>query len=526
MDYLTLEDAAGWAAEFTKKDVTASNISYLIQYGKIRKHRRNGKTVVHVAELKRYYEQYLGQLRGKYEERLGDDINWKLSFSDVKERDTTKHVHRLHPYKGKFIPQLVEYFLDQKTDGFKKQAYFRPGDIVLDPFAGSGTTLVQANELGIHAVGIDVSVFNCLIAGAKLQDYDLSSVLDRAEQTAEAIEVQRRQSKVNEFEAKLDELIAAFNKTHFPSPEYKYRLAHGFVDEERHASGPVEKVRAAFNSLAGAYNMNPRERVTGSEFLNTWFSAHVLKEALAAKEVLERIDSEEEKRLLVLILSRTLRSCRATPHYQLERLGKPAGAPYYCYKHKKICRPVFSMAKMFRKYARDTVKRLREFSALKTKCCFSVIAGDSRELDIFDAVKRRNPEFYRLLLRHKIRGIFTSPPYLGQLNYHEQHEYAYDFFGFPRQETREIGIASKGKGLQAREDYLQGISDVLINCRKYLAEDFHIFIVANDTCRLYPEIAARSGLKIVQEFKRPVLNRTSRDRNPYGESIFHLIGEG
>ena len=32
----------------------------------------------------------------------------------IKEAETTKHVHRLHPYKGKFIPQLVEYFLDSR----------------------------------------------------------------------------------------------------------------------------------------------------------------------------------------------------------------------------------------------------------------------------------------------------------------------------------------------------------------------------------------------------------------------------
>ena len=112
---------------------------------------------------------------------------------------------------------------------------------------------------------------------------------------------------------------------------------------------------------------------------------------------------------------------------------------------------------------------------------------------------------------------------MGQLDYHEQHEYAYELFGFARRDDEEIGKSSKGKGIKAKEDYVQGISDVLINCRKYLAEDCHIFIVANDQHGLYPEIAERSGLRIVQEFKRPVLNRTSRDKNPYGESIFHMV---
>ena len=37
---------------------------------------------------------------------LGND----LTFIDVPESKRTRHVHRLHPYLGKFIPQLVEVF--------------------------------------------------------------------------------------------------------------------------------------------------------------------------------------------------------------------------------------------------------------------------------------------------------------------------------------------------------------------------------------------------------------------------------
>ena len=40
-------------------------------------------------------------------EILGND----LTFLGVREFERTKHVHRLYPYLGKFIPQLVEVFL-------------------------------------------------------------------------------------------------------------------------------------------------------------------------------------------------------------------------------------------------------------------------------------------------------------------------------------------------------------------------------------------------------------------------------
>jgi len=80
----------------------------------------------------------------------------------------------------------------------------------------------------------------------------------------------------------------------------------------------------------------------------------------------------------------------------------------------------------------------------------------------------------------------------------------------------------KGQGLEARKSYIDGISTVLNNFKKYLVKDYDIFIVANDKYNLYPIIADLSGMKIVNQYKRPVLNRTEKDKNAYSESIFHL----
>jgi hypothetical protein len=93
------------------------------------------------------------------------DIDLALSWSerDLPERERTKHVHRLHPYLGKFIPQVVEVLLSR---------YFAPGQHVLDPFAGSGTTLVQSLESGLDATGVDVAAFNCLLMDVKARQYN------------------------------------------------------------------------------------------------------------------------------------------------------------------------------------------------------------------------------------------------------------------------------------------------------------------------------------------------------------------
>jgi DNA methylase len=99
-----------------------------------------------------------------YRELAEEGLHLSWSEAELPERERTKHVHRLHPYLGKFIPQLVEALLAR---------YVRRGGRVLDPFAGSGTTLVQALESGYDAVGIDIASFNCLLMRVKTRRYDV-----------------------------------------------------------------------------------------------------------------------------------------------------------------------------------------------------------------------------------------------------------------------------------------------------------------------------------------------------------------
>jgi hypothetical protein len=93
-------------------------------------------------------------------------LSW--TEAELPERERTKHVHRLHPYLGKFVPQLAETFL---------RRYSRPGALVWDPFVGSGTTLVEANAFGARAAGCDISAFNCLLAEVKTAQYDAELLL-------------------------------------------------------------------------------------------------------------------------------------------------------------------------------------------------------------------------------------------------------------------------------------------------------------------------------------------------------------
>jgi hypothetical protein len=103
----------------------------------------------------------VGATQEQIYEGLDADLSW--SESQLPERERTKHVHRLHPYLGKYIPQLVEELF---------RRHVPPHARVLDPFAGSGTTLVQALESGLHSVGVDVAAFNCLLMRVKTGEHN------------------------------------------------------------------------------------------------------------------------------------------------------------------------------------------------------------------------------------------------------------------------------------------------------------------------------------------------------------------
>ncbi len=70
---------------------------------------------------------------------------------------TTSHNYRYHPTQKPL--RLLAYLIDKLT---------QPGDVILDPFAGSGTTLVAARLLGRRADGLEVDKTFCAAAAARL----------------------------------------------------------------------------------------------------------------------------------------------------------------------------------------------------------------------------------------------------------------------------------------------------------------------------------------------------------------------
>ena len=53
---LTIKEASQWASDFLKREISESNISYLVQYGKVKKHNGGNSVFVDGADLKNYYD--------------------------------------------------------------------------------------------------------------------------------------------------------------------------------------------------------------------------------------------------------------------------------------------------------------------------------------------------------------------------------------------------------------------------------------------------------------------------------------
>ena len=329
----------------------------------------------------------------------------------------------LHPYLGKFIPQLVEVLLGR---------YLRPGQHVLDPFAGSGTTLVQSLESGLDATGVDVAAFNCLLMEVKTRKYDPFLL------------------------------------------EQELRAAHARI-------GELSTERP-------------------SAFVRRWFAPQTTRELLGFRAL---IDDYEHSDVLRVVLARAARSARRTTHFDLDFPREPQIEPYWCYKHRRECRPVETAAQFLRRYSLDTLARLKEFSRVRVRGrAAGVIHGDVRELEL-----------------GRFDGVLTSPPYPGLIDYHEQHRYAYELLGLDDRRELEVGAAAAGTSRAALTAYSDGIVAALQNAGESLRRGAPVMIVVNDRRDLYPEILERAGLRLEERLRRHVNRRTGRRAGEFYEDV-------
>lgn len=357
------------------------------------------------------------------------NLNWRER--DLPERERTKHVHGLHPYLGKFVPQLVEVFLRR----------YRPSR-VCDPFCGSGTTLVEANALGIESVGCDISSFNCLLAKVKTDVYDLR-LLERS--------------------------------------------IYGILTELDLKAQP------------GLFSETEDIAQQETDYLRTWYAPAARRQLLIYRSLIPKYPYQD---LLKVILSRAARSARLTTHFELDFPKQPVTQPYFCHKHHRECHPVSDAMGFLRRYSLDALRRIGEFAKIRTSAQVSVLQGDARTVEF-----------------PPCDMVLTSPPYVGLIDYHEQHRYAFELLGLPDRRDAEIGAASKGNSRRAIEDYVQDMITAFRNVLRALPRGGVLVVVVHDRRDVYDRIAASLNVQVEYKIRRHVNRRTGRRADDFFEDV-------
>ncbi len=151
--------------------------------------------------------------------------------------------HSFHEYKGRFYPQLAKSFMNY--------ANLKPEDTVLDPFCGSGTTLLESLLYDVNAVGVDINPIAYLLTKSKIRSLFITK----------------------------DDL--------FITQKLVYNLNNDLSWQE--------------------INIQSYHDKTDLEYLTKWFPETNLKQIIHILNVISSIDNSDIKLLLKIILSNILK---------------------------------------------------------------------------------------------------------------------------------------------------------------------------------------------------------------------------
>jgi len=130
------------------------------------------------------------------------DPSW--AFADKTRKDTAYNTHGYHRYPAKFIPQIVSRLVEK---------YTKESDLVVDPFGGCGTTLVESKVMCRPSIGVDINPVAVLMTKAKKTPI--------------------KPAKIEKHFLKLKEKIDSFNKRKEVKTPNHERIDYWFKPEEK-----------------------------------------------------------------------------------------------------------------------------------------------------------------------------------------------------------------------------------------------------------------------------------------------------
>jgi len=109
--------------------------------------------------IKNQNSDYNESLINQIDEPMAEQLPLFQEYNSISDLNRNNVIHRWYDYLEDFPFSLLE-------DSIKKYN-LKKGNIALDPFCGSGTTLVSSNLFGLNAIGIDANPLMCLVSKVK-----------------------------------------------------------------------------------------------------------------------------------------------------------------------------------------------------------------------------------------------------------------------------------------------------------------------------------------------------------------------
>jgi len=363
--------------------------------------------------------------------------------------DTTYLTHNFHPFSGKFIPQIPNLFIKQLT---------HEGEVIFDPFCGSGTTLVEAKLLSRNSVGMDIHPLGVFMSKVK------TTKIGREE-------LDRIPAMLKLIEKRLDTFYLEY---------YKEKTLLGYLDK------PLLKEDFSY---------------VIPEFPNRdhWFQNHVLHElAIIKTSIAQEALSNDFKDFLLLALSSVIVS-----------VSNQDSETRYAAIEKKI--PSKHTFSLFKNKLLDMSERMKEFNTRASDCKAQAFLGDCRKTDsLLDnsvdmiITSPPYPNTYDYYLYHKLRMFWFQMDWerakfneIGSRLKHSSHKE--DIKSYVDDMTRCFEHFSQI--LKPEKPFVIVVGDSII--RKELLK-------ANE---IVSDLAAKTGFKVLDEV-RYNLSYASKTFNP------------
>ncbi len=274
------------------------------------------------------------------------DVQQKL-----RRQNTRYSAHGLHEYRGKFNPQIVR--------AIGNILGLQPGDWILDPFCGSGTTLLESAHAGWNAMSIDIN----------------------------PLAVQIAQAKIAAMHVPLAEL-----QTHIGT------VSQNLYEQFRNVSFEQAFTEDQIRSIGGK---DWQIYLPAFDYLSSWFTKSVLVQLAMILHEINQVPSEETQLILRIILSDILRDVSLQDLGDLRirrRKSPPQNAPAVLIFLADLKRKIEPIVKA-RQCIPDVTTR-QEALLGDSRYCSSVIRTCSKLGQDF-----------------QFNGAITSPPYATALPY-------------------------------------------------------------------------------------------------------------